>query len=130
MMADRQITMNGRVVGEQQKIMETETIVIGFCGNLELYKPFCDFITSSSFEIKDAKELKFEAIVVERKKNNVSLFCNSLLPTNEEAEYYCIGSGADIALGALHAGAGARLAMGIASRIDIYTGQGVSKTLV
>lgn len=41
--------------------------------------------------------------------------------------YAAIGSGSDFALGAMHAGATAERAVIIASKLDVYTGEGVDK---
>lgn len=62
------------------------------------------------------------------KKNELSGYCydvyvNSLIPTTKvKSKFYTCGSGCDLALGALMAGAKAPHAVDIASVIDVYTG--------
>jgi ATP-dependent protease HslVU (ClpYQ) peptidase subunit len=65
---------------------------------------------------------EFEVIVLDHKRKRVYTYSHSTQEELFDADFIAIGSGANLAMGAMAAGASAKKAIKIATQYDIYTG--------
>jgi hypothetical protein len=102
------------------KLYKKKGHVIGFCGDVEQALVFVDWFFDQKKNRKPdlASESGWEAMVMN--KDGVSTWGRSLRPIAMSDQFYAIGSGAPLAMGAMEFGASAAEAVAIACRRDPY----------
>jgi ATP-dependent protease HslVU (ClpYQ) peptidase subunit len=102
------------------KLYKKNGAVIGFCGEVAQALVFVDwyFNQKKSRRPDLASEQGWEAMVLT--KQGVFIWERSLRPVPMGEEFYAIGSGAPLAMGAMEYGASASEAVSIACRRDPY----------
>lgn len=99
------------------KLFKKDGCVIGFCGSLtdgEMFR--LTFPDTEEIEV----DKDFEAIVLCEK--GLWHYDHALIPIKIEDPFYAIGTGGDLAMAAMMAGATPREAVKIAGKLDSYTG--------
>ena len=129
--ADSLVTYRGRRIGLTNKVFEVKATIITennkiFSGSgcIMHYKLFADFLRGESIDkelFKSISEEGFDGIVIDKKTKEVTFYDQHLCPETVNAEFHCLGSGADIARGAMLMGATTKQAIECASISDIYT---------
>jgi hypothetical protein len=128
--ADRQINWKNKIFAQATKIFINQNIAYGMCGTITACGEFAKFINGFEFdkEIFHKEDHKdFDAIVIDVKTREVSIYDTSLIKETMEAEFFCLGSGGDIAIGALLMGATPRQAIECAAKIDQSTGDQINE---
>ncbi len=94
--------------------------IIGFCGDVAQALVFVDWFFNQKKNRKPdlASETGWEALVLN--KDGVTTWDRSLRPIPMEDHFYAIGSGANLAMGAMEHGASAKKAVEIACKRDPY----------
>lgn len=107
-----------------RKLEETETHVIGVCGEMADLPIFVQWFNSD--QVTENKPLITEScfLVVGKMTGRCLIYAAKLEPIEykQSHSYYAIGSGAKAALAAMMYGKNANEAIEIASEIDMYTG--------
>lgn len=120
--ADSRQTFDGRP-STCEKLYRRAGAVIGLAGDEGSGLLFLDWYGTGRCrpELLVVGEGDFEALVLDDKARlwRFDKWCRG---ERISAKYFAIGTGADAALGALHAGASARAAVRIACKIDINSG--------
>lgn len=124
---DSLITHKDQIFGYRDKIGETDECVYALCGTSSAAKEFGKMVKGEEFD----KELftneyhkGFYGIVINKKTGEVSDYDNCLIPNQNPTfgNFIALGSGADIAKGAMLMGASAVEAIECAIKIDLYSG--------
>lgn len=117
---DKQSTdLNGRK-STCTKIRKKNGCIIGFCGALTDGEKFCRAWPN----VQDLQlDEDFEALVLCEK--GLLHYDQALVPIRVLDKYYAIGTGGDLALAAMMAGATPQQAVKIAGKLDAFTGQRV-----
>lgn len=127
--ADRQVTGNGVIVGQATKIVKVGGLVGGICGATALCERFLSWFRKGC--IGDPPEMMVEG--VSEKHDGIGViflgdlaveFLSIGIQTTHN-NYFAYGSGHEVALGLLSAGHSPIEAIEHASKLDIYTGQGI-----
>lgn len=114
-----------------KKVIKIDGCLIGATGNIDIIQWFFknfrgswvtrNYVSTHSLNL-NGKDDVFEALVVTPKKK-IFLFEEKMFPVEVgTVGYIAIGSGADVATGALYMGASPLQAVAAAIRHDIYTG--------
>lgn len=132
--ADSQCQAGSRILGSVRKIelIDTEPVrLVAAAGNLDKCRLFLDWQRNGGL-MTDRPDLRalsdndedFEAFVVYQTAPDIihTYETNCIACPVSIKKFYAIGSGAQIAIGALEMGAPAQLAVSIATRYDLYTG--------
>lgn len=121
--ADKQTT-KGSLRGSISKIYEVrDGFFIAGCGDMEEIALVIDWIRKGSKK-KNKPEIDCSEFLLLDKKDKSCYHMSSklvMIPSNIPA---AIGSGGDFAMGAMLAGVNAIQAVEIASKLDVYTGEG------
>lgn len=126
MWADSLITSGTTIVGSMDKIFvkefstsleEKAYLIIGFAGAVQ----DLDLLAEAILDGEDYTG-EFECIVYDSSTKELYTLYDSTRKQLFSAPFYAIGSGADIALGAMAAGCSAKDAVEIASEYDTLTG--------
>lgn len=121
MAADKRVT--GGPMFKTTKIFRINGSLIGFCGNLEAALQFVEWR-----RVPDAKpefaENSFEALELSA-DGRLTYWATQLTAIDIEDEFYAIGSGASLALGAMAMGASPKRAITVAALYDSGTGSDV-----
>ena len=113
--ADTLVTADGIKVGHKSKLVRLKrSHLIGFAGDIKYYTKF--------LEREPEDNLTGEFSVIEVIDGRVLTYSGDNLPEQIEAPFYAIGSGWEIAMGALAMGATAEEAIKITMEYDINTG--------
>lgn len=104
------------------KIERIGNYIVGCAGDVSAIKQFKEWFRTQDPKSRPKITDPFQAIVMSTA--GVWEFDNSLIPTPVSPPY-AIGSGRELALGAMRAGAPARLAVQIAIDHDLYSGGGI-----
>ncbi len=122
MAADSRMTHDGRMT-RCVKLFKRAGAVIGLAGDDAPAMMFIDWYGSgrSRPEILVTGAADFHALVLDEKKR-VWLFDKWCRGERITAPFFAVGTGADAAMGAMHAGADARRAVSIACKVDINSG--------
>lgn len=125
--ADGQATRSDIIVEtECEKISEfADGTIIAFCGDMQKFQPFIEwyFDNSKPRPLLTEDNIGSKAIVL----NNKGCWEFDQSGYSKINDAFCAwGSGAPLALAALHAGADPRKAMQIAIKLDIWSGGKVS----
>lgn len=122
--ADSQGTCGyNKVSGNIVKIIRVKVGWVGFCGSVADSHELVEAL--NGLDVKgDLSKLEFGAIVLPDKGRAYICEVSSLgkLTKLYLTDHWCVGSGADLALGAMAAGASAKEAVKIATKYDIYSG--------
>lgn len=117
--ADTACICNGVYEG---RISKTERCldgtIVAVTGDAAALAPFRDWISSGSKKDERPNVEDFSGLVV-RPGGSVRNYDTHFVPLDITADFYAIGSGRDIALGAMAAGASAKEAVEIACRYDV-----------
>ena len=132
--SDRQITdSNAGRKYEWPKIQMLDDALVGICGDMYRGEAFvkmyragmrnaCSKVPETWFQTDD-EDMDFEVIVIKEKV--IKIYNQLLIPLDiSDVNYYAMGSGADIAYGALYMGATAEEAVKAAAAIDSNSGFG------
>jgi hypothetical protein len=131
--ADSLVCYGDKRYGLATKIFETSENIFGGAGCLMHNTFFQKFINGEDIDkelFKSISESGFDGIVINKKTKEVTIYDQFLTPENVNAEFYCLGSGADIARGALSMGATPREAIECASKYDLYTNNDIQELII
>lgn len=132
--ADRQVTDTGsNRKYEWQKIHMLDDALVGISGDMfrgvTFLKLYRSGIRKDFANVPDAwlqgldEEIDFEAIII--KEKSIKIYNQLLVPLDiSDVSYYAMGSGADVAYGALYMGATAEEAVKAAIAVDTQSGFG------
>lgn len=123
--ADSLVVDRGTIIAETVKVRKAGDYVVAICGMLWQIEAFAAWIAAGSppdDKPQFNKKNGFEGIAVDT--NLVVLHYGPSLNVERDmiADFFALGSGMDIALGAMAMGASAVEALKIACRFDQYTG--------
>ncbi len=123
---DSKVSSSGVHVGWMVKGRKTSKYLIAGCGACEDLQAFIDWMVSGGAQEDKKKygldrEVDLAAIVI-NKKGKVLHYESRLYPYEINSELHAVGSGADIAIGAMAFGATSSQAVKIASKFDVATG--------
>lgn len=122
--ADRRMSDNGRLFGYRKKIYRTKKFIYGCSGSTACATEFGKFIQGKKFnkDIFSAKDHdNFNAIAIDIKTKQVYFYEKELIAYEVNGDFFCLGSGGDIAKGALLMGATPVQAIACAAQIDYGT---------
>ena len=135
--ADSLVCYQGKRFGLANKVFEVKAstitkndVVFSGSGCLMHYKLFSDFLRGDSIDkelFKSISEEGFDGIVIDKKTKEVFIYDQFLCPETVSAEFYCLGSGGDIAKGAMLMGATPKEAIECASRFDLHTNDNIQQ---
>jgi len=94
--------------------------VCGLCGDFGPGMALIDFICGRSEVVPDF--MGADTTVIQLRRDGIWTYDNSVRPFRIAEPFFAIGSGGDIALGAMFTGAPPDLAVKGAIRFDVYTG--------
>lgn len=124
---DSRVTGDTVIYGHTTKGKATKDYLAAAAGGLQEVQAFLDWV-DAGYKQEDKKkfglegrEVEIQAIVVDKKKN-IYFFEDRLYPFCVNAAFHALGSGTEIAMGAMAAGASAYSALKIASQYDSATG--------
>lgn len=127
LVADKQST-GGQQSCTVTKIFRVPQGLIGVTGNTSHMMPllawFQNLCMPELYPKFQAGENNSQVLHIDKQKR-IWLYADQPEPFQIEQPYYAIGSGNDIAMGAMMAGADARRAVDIACYLNIYCGMGV-----
>ncbi|MBW1784758.1 MAG: hypothetical protein JRL30_28940 [Deltaproteobacteria bacterium] len=121
MAGDRQQTCNGVIVGYRTKIHKHEGCLIGCCGDVQDCVAFVEWFKKGCGEEKPQVSDHFTAMVI-YPDTKICMFGDKLFPHELGANSHAIGSGCEIAIGAMAVGANPIEALAVACKIDTGTG--------
>lgn len=121
MAADKRVT--GGPMFKTTKIFRINGSLIGFCGNLEAALQFVEWRRTPDTKPKFA-ENSFEALELSA-NGSLTYWASQLVAMAVEDDFYAIGSGASLALGAMAMGASPKRAIAVAAQYDSGTGPDV-----
>lgn len=121
MAADKRVT--GGPMFKTTKIFRINGSLIGFCGNLEAALQFVEWRRTPDTKPEFA-ENSFEALELSA-NGSLTYWASQLVAMAVEDEFYAIGSGASLALGAMAMGASPKRAIAVAAMYDSGTGPDV-----
>lgn len=128
--ADRQINYRNQIFASAQKIFQNEKYIYGACGTSISCVQFIKFVEGKEFDkaiFQKDEHKSFEGIVINKEDGKVFIYDNELLKDEMSGDFFCFGSGGDIAKGALLMGATPKQAIECASKIDHSTGREIDE---
>lgn len=127
--ADKRTTSGGTFSGTMRKIhrRKSDGALCGGCGHVPLIQGWQEWFCAGERGKPPSLGDKDESaqIIVVRANGQVEFFTH-LGRERVHDTFFAIGSGADLAFGAMEFGASARQAVAVAQRRDIHSGNGVS----
>jgi ATP-dependent protease HslVU (ClpYQ) peptidase subunit len=109
---------------EVQKLFDLDTsagrLMVGVCGDIHAALVFVEWLKNEQSRKPDINNEDFEAIVI-GKTGRVTIWTQSLVGLTPRGNFFAIGSGGPVAMGAMHAGKSAVDAVKIACKVDPYT---------
>lgn len=122
---DRLRSFNGTPV-PATKVFRIGRLLVGCAGDSEDCVSFIAWIAAGMDQKAPPKMESLDALVIDGdNKNQVFWYSQRCIPLPLEVKQWALGSGADYALGAMHAGANAHRAVTIACGLDVNSGLGV-----
>ena len=124
---DSRITGGSTIHGWMTKGITTKTHIVAAAGAAQDIQAFFDWFEAGGLQADKTKfglvdrEVDIVALAVD-KKGKVTIYEDRVYPTQIDSLFYAAGSGGDVALGALGAGASAVEAVRIAAKFDSATG--------
>ena len=124
--ADSQCTVGSMVSGYVDKLVETDHGIVGISGPSIAERPFLEFLETGK-KPDNADDIGgFNGLVL-RPGGTVELYCSfEMVQTTDPDFPVAIGSGAEIAVGAMMAGKTADEAVAVACERDCYSGGKIS----
>lgn len=122
MAADKRVT--GGPMFRTTKIFRINGSLIGICGNLEAALQFVEWRRTPDAKPEFGENAGFEALELSA-DGRLTYWASQLVAMAIEDEFYAIGSGASIALGAMGMGASPKRAIVVAAMYDAGTGSDV-----
>lgn len=126
--ADRQGNWGGTKIAvckiRRVVTVEGPTALVGCAGYVAYLERFIDWLEGRIEAFEIPKDCDFSALVV-YEDGNVELYDTTLIPIKTPSVPVAIGSGRGEALGAMLMGASAKLAVKIASIVEVDVGMGV-----
>lgn len=120
MAADSQLTQNG-LVTHTVKIWKGSNFILAVCGAIDEGYAF-KAVLEGEMKEKNAAISKDFAAMVWWDSGEIEEYYNTMVPVPVYGKYNAMGSGAPVALAAMHAGKSAREAVELAKKLDAYTG--------
>jgi ATP-dependent protease HslVU (ClpYQ) peptidase subunit len=123
--ADSLLSGGDSKVGHCKKIRQAGNLFVGLCGANVVYDQFMKFLSGEPYDAKvfeKPDQNSFSAIVVNKETREVVEYCNCLTPEKYKADFYAIGSGREIAAGAMLMNATPKQAVEAAAKRDVWTG--------
>lgn len=96
------------------------TLLVGVAGDVHSGLVFIEWLKNDQSRKPDIANESFEAIVI-AETGRVTVWNPSLVGWRPDGRFFAIGSGAQSAMGAMHAGKSAVEAVKIACKVDPYT---------
>lgn len=126
---DSLVTCRGMRHGEANKIFDLGDIIGCAAGTLSISERIKNFLETGEYDedFLNKDENGFEALIIERSTHRVMTYTDKE-PEIYDAPFYVIGSGSEIALGALEMGASAEQAVQAACKYDCRSG-GIVNTM-
>ena len=130
--ADRQMTSNC-TIKICHKIFKEKNYIMSFVGGLAQGLHLCEWYRKGAkvkdYPIFQLDKEDFTTLIVAKKKE-VVYYQDLPIPVKVHDSFAAWGSGSDFAMGAMAFGANAIEAVEIASKFDIYTGQGIDHFII
>lgn len=121
MAADSLVTSDRVVSGTVRKLSRLKDGgIVGCAGRVDVAGEFAAWLNGVAEKPKEVDD-DFYALVLTA-DGEVFLYDERLSPTHVEADFYAIGSGHEVAKGAMAAGATPEEAVEIACKLNLYTG--------
>lgn len=128
--ADRRACVGSRIASDSvTKLFPlADGSCLAACGVLEKAMAFIDWLKAKTAgeQVGGMPEIENQADIVHLRADGTLWIMENNHPWRLDTEFCAWGSGAEAALGALHAGLSAGEAVEIAQQVDIYSGGGVS----
>ena len=119
--ADTQVNSNSCVYGYASKIFEHDGVFYASCGQKQDFEQLKNWVKSGKKEDKKPSfDCSFSGMYCDG--DNIYCFDDKFIPYIIEADYFAMGSGWEIATGAMEFGASAEEAVNIACKIDAFSG--------
>lgn len=120
--ADSAVTINNMYAGKVNKITydEEKKVAIGISGNMFVSTLVDKIVAYMNGELEKPPEFEDTDILIV-KDGKVYVYQGEHYPVLLESDFASIGSGSQIAMGAMAAGATAEEAVSIASEMDVFT---------
>ena len=121
------MTVHGNTYeGDTRKVDRTEDgILYGAGGRLHDCERFKRWVQGGMQGDLEVRDESFQGIVI-KPDGKVTLYDEGSFPIDITAPFYAIGTGKDLALGAMCVGANALQAMAVAMKMDVCTSQNVN----
>lgn len=120
--ADSQST-TGTVRGTAHKIAKNNAgFVIAGCGSYAVISAWIAWVLSGLPPEAQPSGVEDSTVLIVDPKGRARLFADAAVAQPLPRKQWAIGSGSDLALGAMAMGADARTAVKVAAKFDVYTG--------
>ena len=120
---DKQGTNYGTISTCAAKMVHSDSSVYCFCGTLTTGLKFINWLLDE--QRGKAPSIRKTCVVEMDKKTGAAYVWEDNIPIKIEDSVFATGSGGDVALGAMEAGATPEEAIKIATKWDTHTGKGV-----
>lgn len=120
MSADTRVTWDDESTSPGIKIERVNSEILGIAGDVAAGNRYLDWYRAGSKGRKPKVAKDFRALRLS--KEGLFLIDHSLVWVKVDAQFYAIGSGANLAIGALEMGASPTKAVEVAAKHDNYTG--------
>lgn len=129
---DTLVTSGNHVEGYVDKVEKIGSLYVGTAGDLQSCFEFKRFIKGEEYDLDRLvdSDYYFEAITVNEETRDVKIYNGSNKYMQFMNDFYTIGSGSQVAKGALMMGASAIEAVRIASLLDINTNDRIKQVKV
>lgn len=125
MAADSMTTAQGGIKTKDTKLVKVNGDIIGAAGDSQDGLAFIEWYKNQDGDLPEGLD-DFEALVL-TKEGDILWYGNRLIPERIEEDYYCIGSGSHVAIGAMEHGATPAQAVATACRKTTGSGFPVLK---
>lgn len=122
---DSRVTDGGSVVGHTDKGIKTEHYIGAIAGDFSTIPRLRKWVEDGMPEVaipKFKRGTEFILVTINVKNACITVYEDSFEPAKYLGKTFAFGSGAAHALGAMHAGASAKMAVQAAAAYDGYTG--------
>jgi len=118
--SDSQMT-NGNIAGKTKKLFKVKNVAFGFAGDLVDGLKLIEFLRSGDEQPPTLSE-DFEALAMDIRTGKCTYYEKQLVPVIIMDRFEAIGTGNELALGAMEMGASAVEAVRVAIKRDINSG--------
>lgn len=130
---DCRITQGSQLTGQFQKGVSTKKLIAAACGEVQFIQAFLDWLVETDGDQTRKQlyglhvpDINIGAIVIHRDNpEQIVLYDSAIYPFPISAKFCAMGSGGDVALGAMHMGASAYTAIKTAAKVDMATDDNV-----